>query len=186
MSQETPVLLTCEVGFRPKSESCRQRICSIVEQGSLLVSATVGWRFSEGRLLITGIGFDGRCSVCREVRRKAKAEGLLFSCRCSYERDDEFSWRVRVGKTSFDITLLENEAQYIRRKQESPQDVLVRTHLGVIAELRGELTTALAEYFAVLRLRPDDKFTQRRIHDVSMRLLAQKRAKATEAQVASS
>ena len=184
MNQELPMLLTCEVGFRPKSESGRQRIRSMVTQVGQAVSTTAGWRISGDKLVITGIGFDGRCSMCREVRRKVKAEGLLFSCRCQYERDDEFSWRVRVGTTSYDITILEREAYYLRRKKENPNDTLVRTHLGAIAELRGELTKALVEYFAVLRLCPDDKFTEHRVQEVSARLLAQKRL--VREQVASS
>ena len=185
MNQEMPMLLTCEVGFRPKSEAGRQRIRSMVTQVGQSMNTTVGWRISGDKLVITGIGFDGRCSMCREVRLKAKAEGLLFSSRCQYERDDEFAWRVRVGTTSFDITLLEREAYYLRRKKENPDDILVRTHLGAIAELRGELTKALAEYFAVLHLCPGDKFTQRRIQEVSILLLAQKRL-STEEQIASS
>ena len=180
MSQETPMLLTCEVGFRPKSDSGRQRIRSMVTQVGQSISTTAGWRISGDKLVITGIGFDGRCSLCREVRLKAKAEGLLFSSRCQYERGDEFAWRVRVGTTSFDITLLEREGYYLRRKKDEPNDILVRTHLGAIAELRGELTKALVEYFAVLRLCPGDKFTLRRIQEVSIRLLAEKRLMTQE------
>ena len=115
MNQESPMLLTCEVGFRPRSEAGRQRIRSMVTQVGQSVSTTAGWRISGDKLVITGIGFDGRCSMCREVRLKAKAEGLLFSSRCRYEQDDQFAWRLRVGTTSFDITLLEREAYYMRQ-----------------------------------------------------------------------
>jgi len=179
MNQETPVLLTCEIGFRPKNESARKRIHSIViNAGRLSMPTTAGWRFSGDKLLISGIGFDGRCSLCREIRLKAKAEGLLFSSRCRYERDDKFAWRVRVGSTSYDITLLESESYYLQRKAEDPNNVLVRTHLAVIAETRGLFAKALAEYLAVLKLYPDDKFTQRRIIEVSNKLLAQKKSLA--------
>lgn len=177
MNQEMPVLLTCTIGFRPKSEASRQRIVSIVAQsGRQAMATTAGYRFSGDNLVITGIGFDGRCSMCREIRLKAKNEGILFSSRCRYEHDDKYSWRVKIGASPYDITLLESEANYLRRKQEEPSNILVRTHLGAIAEARGQLSRALAEYLAVQRLCPGDVFTERRIQEVSARLLAQKKA----------
>lgn len=175
MYQETPELLTCEIGFRPRSQSSSNRIQEIVAHAGETTATSAGWRFSGDKLLITGNGFDGRCALCREIRRRAKAEELLFSVRCKFERDDQYAWRVIVGSSAFDITLLENEALYRRRKRDNPLDVLVRTHLGVIAEARGEFAQALVEYLAVLKLCPQDRFTQRRIREVSGKLIEQKR-----------
>lgn len=176
MKLDTPVLLTCSIGFRPRTESGRKRIRSIVQEFKQDLSHSIGLRWLGDNLRVTGIGFDGRCALCRGIRLKAKSEGIVFSTRCRYETDDTYSWRVRAGGTSYDITLIESEGEYLRRKQANPDDIVARTHLGVIAESRGELALALHEYLSVLKHRPKDAFTRKRVQEVSNLLLKQKRA----------
>lgn len=173
----------CRIVFRPKNCEQERNLAGIIQQFKSDLDANSYYTYTANKLSLGGWGADHRCQLCKSIRQRAKEDGIVFRVRCPYEQDDTFSWRIKVGKSYFDISLLEREQQYRVRKETEPNNLLVRTHLAVIHEYFGRYAAALKEYLYILKQNPADGFARRRFKVVSRLLLKQKEAQTSSREI---
>lgn len=174
---------TCKVAFYPENRQETDLLDAIIEEFNGTLKEYKSATFSQNTLTLAGYGTGPRCNLCHAIRAKAKEENLLFLIRCPYEKDDSFSWRIQVGESYFDISILYRVEHYRKMKKQDPANLLVRTHLAVIAEYYGHYAEAMQEYLFIIKSNPSDQFAKKRFAAVSRILLAHKKQSQAERSV---
>ena len=166
---------TCRISFYPDNSAEQLKLNNIFEQSKLNVQDRSSIAFSNNTMSLAGYGNNWRCNVCHAIRAAAKKEHILFLSRCPFEKDDSFSWRIQVGQSYFDISILYRVEYYQKMKLDDPNNLLVRTHLAVINEYYGNYAAALQEYAFITKRDPADSFAARRLRAVSKLLLNERK-----------
>ncbi len=167
--------ITCRVSFYPDNDQEQLKLTNIVRQCNAKVQDRSSITFGNNCLSLAGYGNNWRCNICHAIRAEAKNEQILFLSRCPYEKDDSFSWRIQIGKSYFDISILYRAEYYKKMKIDDPGNLLVRTHLAVINEYYGNYAAALQEYAFIVKRDSKDTFASRRLKAVSKLLLQEKK-----------
>jgi hypothetical protein len=136
------------------------------------IDTTADIQFANNTLIITGLGFDGRCSFCRYFRLTLKRQDICISVDCPFETmgDGEAGQcKVAIGDRYFDQCYLENEENFhssLTKVQENPVDAEAHLALGVIHEYHGRLVEAMSSYWKAFELQQENSFARARLREI--------------------
>lgn len=171
MVQNSDKLQSCQINFHLRHAGELKTITLQLEmlRGNIPTLATIK---VEGHVMtILGRGYDGRCALCRSLRRKLKVEDIHFTCCCPLEIEDNNSKRraIIIGSVLFHQDYLEDNKNYFLyhcRARNNPRDLEAHLALGVINEYHGRFAMAVANYWSAYELAPEDNFIVERLGEI--------------------
>ncbi|WP_338834920.1 hypothetical protein MHLNE_12220 [Moorella humiferrea] len=170
MKQRSNNLQACHINFRLRRAEERKTITYCLNLVQRLIPTLATIRLEGYSLAIRGRGYDGRCAVCRCLRKELKMEGIKFTCACPLEiKDKNSNRRVKIGEVFFQQEILEDQKNYLlyrRRAENNPRDLEAHLALGVINEYHGRFAPALANYWIAYELAPEDNFIVERLGEI--------------------
>ncbi len=163
---------TCCIRVEPRDEleSATARFYFRATESRIDTTAEI--KFADNTLLITGLGFDGRCSFCRYFRLALKRQQIDTGVDCPFEVIDPgegSQCRVAIGNRYFDQSYLEDDANYVRHLAEvqtDPAHTEAHLALGVIHEYHGRLVDAMSSYWKAYELEQDNAFARARLKEI--------------------